>query len=61
MIIGWGSKPKPAELLKPLDFKSLTSVTAISGASRTIVQLARIDQLARHHAISVMSFSMTVS
>src|SRR3954463_593156 len=32
----WGSKPKPSKFLKPLNFRCLASVTAISRASRAM-------------------------
>ena len=50
----WGSKPKPAEFLKPLHFNCLASATATSRALRAAVQSAHIGPLARHRSIPVM-------
>src|SRR4051812_26731483 len=39
-----GSKPKPAEFLKPLYFNCLIGMTTTIRASRTIMQPARVGQ-----------------
>jgi hypothetical protein len=49
-----GSKPKPAEFLKPFHFNCLASATATSRALRAAVQSAHIGPLARHRPIPVM-------
>jgi hypothetical protein len=49
-----GSKPKPSKFLKPLNFRCLASVTAISRASRTMCNRRAPVRLARHRPILVI-------